>query len=252
MSSKRSPIAREEDLRKTDDFKLIAGIGPTIESRLNSVGIFTFAQLAAMSPADLAAAVTGIVGLTAERISKQGWIGKAQELATKSILPDPYWIEEASQQSPNSPQISKPTSMVLSEVEAFPPNIRNSALSGMFELSKLEIILGDTKSRHSILSDGQPFGISLMLDFTGITVPKKALLHYTAIINGKRLDRHIRQILGEGYGTITLGDRVTINVDCAAPSAGTYHLEAAVTIVQQNSESTDLFALIKGGLFLVH
>ncbi|HYT43355.1 MAG TPA: helix-hairpin-helix domain-containing protein [Methylomirabilota bacterium] len=252
MSSKRSPIAREEDLRKTDDFKLITGIGPTIESRLNSVGIFTFAQLAAMSPADLAAAVTGIVGLTAERISKQDWIGKAQELDAKSIIPEPNWIEEARQQSPNSPQRSKSTTMVQSVVEPSPPNIINTALSGMLELSNLEITLSDTKIRHSILTIGQPFGISLMLDFTGITIPKKALLQYTAIINGKRLDSHIYQILGEGYGTITLGDKVTINVDCTAPSVGIYHLEAAVTIVQQNSESTDLHALIRGGLFLVH
>jgi predicted flap endonuclease-1-like 5' DNA nuclease len=70
----------------TDDLKLINGIGPGVESRLHGVGIYTFAQLAALSPADIAASVSGLAGLTTERIIKQDWIGQARKLASESAL----------------------------------------------------------------------------------------------------------------------------------------------------------------------
>ena len=64
-----------------DNLQLINGIGPGVEKRLNDVGVFTFAQLAAPSPADIAAAVADIAGMSAERIVKQDWIGQARKLA---------------------------------------------------------------------------------------------------------------------------------------------------------------------------
>lgn len=69
---------------EADDLKLINGIGPAVEKRLNGVGIFTFAQLAVLSSADIAAAVADLSGLSAERITKQGWIGQACKLAEES------------------------------------------------------------------------------------------------------------------------------------------------------------------------
>jgi predicted flap endonuclease-1-like 5' DNA nuclease len=53
---------------ETDDLKRINGIGKVIESRLNKVGIFTFAQLAMLSSADIAEAVSPIHGLSAQQI----------------------------------------------------------------------------------------------------------------------------------------------------------------------------------------
>jgi NADH-quinone oxidoreductase subunit E len=81
MSKKRPPTNRAAEPPRIDDLKLINGIGPKVEKRLNGVGIFTFAQLAALSPADIAAAVTDHAGLSAERIIKQDWIGQARKLA---------------------------------------------------------------------------------------------------------------------------------------------------------------------------
>lgn len=85
MASKRSPTNRAAEPPRIDDLKLINGIGPVVEKRLNGVGIFTFAQLAALSPADIAAAVAGLAGLSAERIVKQDWIGQARKLVTGSL-----------------------------------------------------------------------------------------------------------------------------------------------------------------------
>lgn len=71
-------------LAEADDLKLINGIGPAVERRLNGVGIFTFAQLAALSPADIAAAVADLSGLSTERIIKQDWISQARKLVAES------------------------------------------------------------------------------------------------------------------------------------------------------------------------
>src|SRR6266516_8143900 len=84
MASKRSPTVKAAEPPRIDNLRLINGIGPAVEKRLNGVGIFTFAQLAALSPADIAAAVADIAGLSAERIVKQDWIGQARKLAAES------------------------------------------------------------------------------------------------------------------------------------------------------------------------
>lgn len=95
MAKKRSHTSRAVEPPEANDLKFINGIGPGVESRLHGVGIFTFAQLAALSPADVAASVAGLAGLTAERIIKQDWLGQARELATKTSLTEPEWIDQA-------------------------------------------------------------------------------------------------------------------------------------------------------------
>lgn len=49
------------------------------------MGIFTFTQLAALSPADVAAAIAGLSGVSSERIVKQDWIGQAHRLAAELL-----------------------------------------------------------------------------------------------------------------------------------------------------------------------
>src|SRR6266581_1719167 len=84
MSGKRSSTKGAAEPPRIDDLKLINGIGPAVEKRLNGVGIFTFARLAALSPADIAAAVADLTGLSSERIFKQDWIGQSRKLAAGS------------------------------------------------------------------------------------------------------------------------------------------------------------------------
>jgi hypothetical protein len=62
-----------------DDLKRIHGIGLTIERRLHSAGICTFADLAALSAETLAALIPT---LSAKQITKQGWIPQARKLVT--------------------------------------------------------------------------------------------------------------------------------------------------------------------------
>ena len=83
MVRKRSPSNKDSQQPKIDDLKLIKGIGPVVEQRLLNDGIYTFTHLAAFLPADIAARLTGLSGMTAERIIREDWIGQARKLAAE-------------------------------------------------------------------------------------------------------------------------------------------------------------------------
>lgn len=82
MSSKQKDFSNKIDGVPGEDFKIIRGIGPGIEERLHKNGILTYAQLAALSPADITALLSNYAGVTTEKIVKQDWTGQAQALAT--------------------------------------------------------------------------------------------------------------------------------------------------------------------------
>lgn len=67
-----------------DDFKVIHGIGASVEDRLHKAGIMTYAQLAAKTPQEIADLLNGMVGFTPERIADQDWTGEAQQNALKA------------------------------------------------------------------------------------------------------------------------------------------------------------------------
>lgn len=83
-----------------DDFKRIHGIGPGIESRLYGAHIHTFAQLAALTPHDLALELQGLAGLSTERIVQQDWIGQARKLAEEKTEERAVQAEEWTELSP--------------------------------------------------------------------------------------------------------------------------------------------------------
>ncbi|MBY5344254.1 5' DNA nuclease [Rhizobium leguminosarum bv. viciae] len=72
---KAKPVARG----KTDDLKLIAGIGPKLEQVLNAKGIRSFAEIAAWTDEEIARldAELGFNG----RIGRDDWAGQAKVLA---------------------------------------------------------------------------------------------------------------------------------------------------------------------------
>jgi hypothetical protein len=71
-----------------DDLALIHGIGPAIQRRLNEGGIFTFARLAALSPAEVLPCVEDLTGMSVDRIEQQDWTGQARELASRPAPPE--------------------------------------------------------------------------------------------------------------------------------------------------------------------
>jgi hypothetical protein len=64
-----------------DDFQKIAGIGPALAQRLWNAGILTYNDLASRTPAEIAAVLTDVAGVSSERIASQNWTGQARELA---------------------------------------------------------------------------------------------------------------------------------------------------------------------------
>lgn len=72
------PAAIEKP-KKPDDLKAISGIGPKLEQVLNGLGVWTFAQVAAWSPAEIAW-VDDYLSFKG-RIGRDDWIGQAVALS---------------------------------------------------------------------------------------------------------------------------------------------------------------------------
>ncbi|WMT90664.1 NADH-quinone oxidoreductase subunit NuoE [Pelagibacterium sp. H642] len=66
-----------------DDLKLISGVGPGIEAKLNSLGITTYAQIAALSDAD-SERVEAVLNFKG-RMNRDNWKGQAKALADGGI-----------------------------------------------------------------------------------------------------------------------------------------------------------------------
>jgi len=62
-----------------DDLKTIGGVGPAIEKKLNALGIYHFAQIAAFTPDDIAK-VDEVLNFKG-RIDREGWLEQAGKLA---------------------------------------------------------------------------------------------------------------------------------------------------------------------------
>ncbi|PRP66527.1 hypothetical protein [Nonlabens agnitus] len=70
------------DRHNKDDFQKIIGIGPFIEEKLNSIGIYNFSQLANMSDKDMEA-ITALIDFFPGRIHRDDWKGQAKKLTEK-------------------------------------------------------------------------------------------------------------------------------------------------------------------------
>ncbi len=66
-----------------DDLKLISGVGPVLERNMNAVGITTWAQVARLTP-DQIAAVEGELGFKG-RVTRDKWLEQADALATGGV-----------------------------------------------------------------------------------------------------------------------------------------------------------------------
>lgn len=63
-----------------DDLKLIKGVGPKLESLLNALGVYHFAQIAAWSEAEIAWVDGALEGFNG-RVSRDDWVAQAKILA---------------------------------------------------------------------------------------------------------------------------------------------------------------------------
>lgn len=68
-----------EAAAEKDDLKLISGIGPVIERKLNAIGIYNFKQISEFTPYAIEQ-VTAAIKFFPDRIGRDNWIGQAAAL----------------------------------------------------------------------------------------------------------------------------------------------------------------------------
>jgi predicted flap endonuclease-1-like 5' DNA nuclease len=74
------PFVRPVEADEKDDLTKIKGVGPFIEKRLNMIGIYTFQQLAELSP-EMIDRVGAAIEFFPHRIIKDNWVGQASRFA---------------------------------------------------------------------------------------------------------------------------------------------------------------------------
>ncbi len=70
------------DSNHKDDLKIIVGIGPFIEEKLNALGIYTFEQISKFTEQDIEN-VTEVIEFFPGRIERDDWISQSKELMKK-------------------------------------------------------------------------------------------------------------------------------------------------------------------------
>ncbi|MDH7445704.1 hypothetical protein [Aquimarina sp. 2201CG14-23] len=70
------------DESQKDDLKLISGVGPFIEKKLNSIGIYTFDQISKFTKEDIDT-VTELIQFFPGRIERDNWKDQANTLKNK-------------------------------------------------------------------------------------------------------------------------------------------------------------------------
>ncbi|WP_299222709.1 hypothetical protein [uncultured Aquimarina sp.] len=70
------------DESEKDDLKLISGVGPFIEKKLNSIGIYTFDQISKFTKEDIDT-VTDLIQFFPGRIERDNWSDQAEKLKNK-------------------------------------------------------------------------------------------------------------------------------------------------------------------------
>ena len=61
-----------------DDLKLISGVGPFIEKKLNGIGIYSFSQISKFKKQDIED-VTELIKFFPGRIERDDWVGQAKK-----------------------------------------------------------------------------------------------------------------------------------------------------------------------------
>lgn len=67
---------------EANDLKMIEGIGPFLEEKLNAAGIFTFHQLSRLEKEDIVT-LTALLEFFPGRIERDNWLEQAQKLSKK-------------------------------------------------------------------------------------------------------------------------------------------------------------------------
>jgi poly(hydroxyalkanoate) granule-associated protein len=82
LANDRQAAAMTTRTTEKDDLKMISGIGPVLEGKLNADGISTYRQIAALTDADIDRLESEVINFSG-RTRRDDWIGQAGELHAK-------------------------------------------------------------------------------------------------------------------------------------------------------------------------
>lgn len=272
-------------LAEGDNFKLINGIGPSIEQRLHEAGLETFAQLAALSPRDIVELIGDLAGISIERIERQDWIGQASALAasdpdnpvkpatpngnrqhnetfTISLLLDEnnqvrrtrvVHVQDGAESAWAGWQEAQLKQFIVQHAGLRFATAITPTLSGKPSLKKLQLAPTLADSPGNVVRHSQPFSVHLLLDLSEVVIPTGIDVSCTAVIYAKNLGDNSYQIVGEAFKTLTSAGAVAFDVTGrAVPVVGLYRLEALL-ILSLPPDGPDLTTRLVGGeLFQVY
>ena len=64
---------------EVDDLKQISGVGPDLEGKLNALNIYTYRQMAALTP-EVIGELADTLGSISHRIVQEDWVGQAKQM----------------------------------------------------------------------------------------------------------------------------------------------------------------------------
>ena len=82
LADSRQAAAVAAPPAEKDDLKLISGIGPVLEGKLNGAGITTYQQIAALTNDEIEQLESEVINFSG-RIHRDDWIGQAKTLSLK-------------------------------------------------------------------------------------------------------------------------------------------------------------------------
>ena len=216
MPSRRTQTLPPHE-QEGDNLTRISGVGPVVAGRLAEAGIRTYRGIADATPEELAAALVGLPGCSADRIRSADWIGQARRFAAARAPARPSAGAE--------PRRGRPV------VDEPPPH----------DTPFLQVVrLGRARMRpaHDPSRSDRPTTVGLELRRGPVAAPAPHLA-YTAAIAARRLD-------GDGETPIVLLGGV-VHVDrgvshsAAGPplEPGLYRLVADIELRPAPHDPTD-------------
>lgn len=266
MSSNHTAPQQHAAPPNADDLKLIHGIGPGIAQRLYDAGILSFAQLAELSPDEIAARIGGVAGLSGKSVAAQNWVEQARALAgeetpakaerqhyatfTVQLLLDEAnavrrtqvtHVQSGAADTWANWQADRLTGFFIQRGELHLASIEAAASleaeiapqiptaehpRPTLRLRSLDLTASERDGPRQFLRCSQGYVVRLALELSGLAPDDAGGWSYSAAVYAKSLGGRARHDVGEAHGAIAKEGELQIDMQGNALPGGIYRLEA--------------------------
>ena len=255
-------------LHRINPLTEINGLGPASEQRLRQAGVQTFAQLAELTPEEIAGMLTAVKNITAARIAHEDWVGQARALAQShnsqqyATFKVQYLLNAdktvrrttvthvqtqandawAGWQPPalldfmtEQAHLSLPATLA----EVPPPQLAaapSPGLHGRLALKTIALVPDKSGGSRTVRDGQRPFAITTAIDASDLQVSGHTPPQYELTVMAKCLEDGRRQVLGQHVfsGEADLVRQLNIPPRRLAPNL--YRLEAKARATIQDNE----------------